>query len=112
MVMMVLAVVLIVPSVSFAAGDQIGIYVAPKFVYGYTYMKGLKEVWTEYDWFNNERYMSGSEGFGSKSSNTFGGSIAIGYDFDKRFNVPIRTEIEYSIFSQAEKNTTLSMIQV
>ena len=100
--MIALVAVLMVPTASFAASDQLGIYVAPKFIYSVNQMNGLKEIWTEDDWFNSEGFTSGSEKFGNKSDNTFGGSIAIGYDFDKRFDVPIRTEIEYAFFSQAE----------
>ena len=93
---------LAIPSVSFAASDQIGIYVAPKFVYGLTQMKSIKMA-------NYDEYLAGSGdgtgssgNMGSSTDNTFGGSIAIGYDFSKKFNVPIRTELEYAAFSTAK----------
>jgi opacity protein-like surface antigen len=89
---------LMVPTVSFAEGDQIGIYVAPKFVYGLTQFQHPKEIGQD-SWDN---YETNTEGVSSKIDSIFGGSIAIGYDFDKKFGVPIRTEIEYSAFSQAK----------
>lgn len=80
-----------------SAGDQIGVYVAPKFVYGLTQMDSVKQKWSD-----SASGESGSERVGSKTDDTFGGSIAIGYDFDKKFGVPIRAELEYAAFSEAE----------
>lgn len=83
------------------AAKQSGVYVAPKFVYGYTVMDKLKagmDVVTP--------GVSGSVGVGSSSDDdnddVFGGALAVGYDFSKRYDLPIRAEIEYSIFSRAE----------
>ena len=101
--MMVLAVALMVPSASFAEGDQIGVYVAPKFVYGYTMMNSVKGVGLGAGDPEPTTYR-----VGSKDDNVFGGSLAIGYDFDKRFRVPIRTELEYTIFSEAEAKRNYS----
>ncbi len=39
---------------------------------------------------------------GNETDHTIGGSFAIGYDFSKQFNIPIRTELEYSIYSKAK----------
>ena len=93
--LMLLVAVLMVPTAGFAASDQLGIYVAPKFVYGLTQMNNVKHNYTE-------NYPGGvdfeSYSVGDKHDNTFGGSLAIGYDFDKMFEVPVRAEIEYSIF--------------
>ena len=88
--------VMVTPTVALAAGDQIGVYVAPKFVYGLTQMDGAKEHW------GDATSQTESERIGSKTDDTFGGSIAIGYDFDKKFGVPIRAELEYAGFSKAE----------
>ena len=97
--LMLLVAVLMVPTAGFAASDQLGIYVAPKFVYGLTQMNNVKHNYTE-------NYPGGvdfeSYSVGDKHDNTFGGSLAIGYDFDKMFEVPVRAEIEYSIFSRAK----------
>ena len=87
--------VMVTPTVA-AAGEQIGVYVAPKFVYGLTQMDGVKQKWSD------SSGDSGSERIGSKTDDTFGGSLAIGYDFDKKFGVPIRAELEYAAFSEAE----------
>ncbi len=76
------------------AADQIGVYVAPKFIYGYTVMDKLKA-----------NVKSGGASVGTSDDDhddAFGGALAIGYDFDKKFNVPVRAELEYSIFSQTE----------
>lgn len=106
---MILVIVLMVPTVSLAASDQLGIYVAPKFVYGYTDLGKIKKG--NYDAYlanmgPNSSASSGS--WGSKSDSTFGGSIAIGYDFQKKFDIPIRTELEYAAFSNAKaKNDEL-----
>lgn len=95
MLVMILVVGLLIPSISFAA-DQIGVYVAPKFVYGLVQTQGTNLYETEV----------GEPTFklkiGSKTDSTFGGSLAIGYDFDKKFNIPVRAEIEYSAFSRAD----------
>jgi len=99
--LMVLVGVLMIPSVGSA--DQIGIYVAPKFVYGLTQMRGVK-VAEDYDYAGSlpPGTTPSSGNLGSHTDNTFGGSIAIGYDFSKKFNVPVRTELEYAAFSTAE----------
>ena len=81
------------------AAEQLGVYVAPKFVYGLTQMDSVKthlQVGGE----------SGSLKTGDKTDDTFGGSIAIGYDFDKKFGIPIRAELEYAGFSEAEAKKT------
>lgn len=80
-----------------SAADQLGVYVAPKFIYGLTQMDAVKGHWT--DTMTGE---SGSIRIGNKTDDTFGGSIAVGYDFGKRFGVPIRGEVEYAAFSRAE----------
>jgi opacity protein-like surface antigen len=47
---------------------------------------------------------------GSSTDSTFGGSIAFGYDFEKKFSVPIRAEVEYAAFSQAENKGNFTEI--
>ena len=77
--------VMVTPTIA-SAGEQIGIYVAPKFVYGLTQMDSFKGHF-------NEAGDSYSQSGGSRTDDTFGGSIAIGYDFDKKFgqnlNMPV-----------------------
>jgi opacity protein-like surface antigen len=93
----VLVGMLMVSPVGSASADQIGVYVAPKFVYGLTQMNSIR-AFGPYD----PAGEASSGSMGSKTDNTFGGSIAIGFDFSKQFNVPIRTELEYSAFSNAK----------
>jgi opacity protein-like surface antigen len=71
--------------------DQIGIYVAPKFVYGLTHISGSKVV-----------SPGESRSTGTHNDSAFGGSVAVGYDFEKQLAVPVRAEIEYAAFSQVE----------
>ncbi|MDL2279304.1 outer membrane beta-barrel protein [Desulfovibrio sp. OttesenSCG-928-G11] len=87
--------VMVMPTVA-AAAEQIGVYVAPKFVYGLTQMDSAKQHWT------GAAGASGSERIGNETDSAFGGSIAIGYDFDKKFGVPVRAELEYAAFSEVE----------
>ena len=86
--LLTLAALLATPALALGAG-QVGVYVAPKFVYGYTLLDGMKSV--------ND---SGSWAKGSKSDNAFGGALALGYDFNKKFQVPLRAELEYAVFSE------------
>ncbi len=104
LVVLLLAGVMVLPSFASAAtGKQLGLYVAPKFVYGLTQMDSVKEHWDD-----ATAGESGTESIGSKTDDTFGGSIAIGYDFDKKFGVPIRAELEYAGFSKAEAEASYS----
>lgn len=81
------------------AAEQLGVYVAPKFIYALTQMDSVKthlSVGAD----------SGTLRIGDETDDTFGGSIAVGYDFDKRFGIPIRAELEYAGFSEAEAKKT------
>jgi len=75
--------------------NQIGIYVAPKFFTGYAYAT---------NWKRENRHLTKNESGtfaiagGDQGAGIWGGTFAIGYDFNKRFNIPVRTEIEYGIF--------------
>lgn len=79
--------------------EQIGVYVAPKIVYGLVQMKGVNHKYNEViNGVNHPEFYS----LDDQTDSTFGGALAIGYDFNKNFNVPVRTELEYTIFSDAE----------
>jgi len=86
---------LVVPaSMAFAAE---GLYVAPKFIYGYTQMNKTKMT------------MSGaaSESMNwNKNDSAFGGALAIGYDFNKQARIPVRAELEYALFSEVSGKKT------
>ena len=85
---------LMFPVKAIAADGQLGIYVAPKVIYGLTYMKDVRH----YGVYSNPWTFD----IGSKWDNTFGGSLAAGYDFSKKLNIPVRAELEYAAFTKAE----------
>ena len=96
--LLVLSGLVIIGSPALAA-EQLGVYVAPKFVYGLTQMDSVKaraDVGGD----------SGSLRIGDKTDGTFGGSLAIGYDFGKRSGIPMRAELEYAGLSEAEAKKT------
>lgn len=76
---------------------QTGVYVTPKFIYGIGTFKG--------------KVIDSAEGtLASKSAteNAFGGGIALGYDFSKRLDVPVRVELEYSATSKMDRKMSSS----
>ena len=78
-----------VPAKQVSAGsaccpNKLGVYVAPKFVYGFTQMNGMRAQGDE-----------GSLRIGNKSDNAWGGALAIGYDFYRQNRIPVRAELEY-----------------
>ena len=94
--LMAVAGMLMFPVAAKAADGQLGIYVAPKVIYGLTYMKDVK--------YQQSNGLFGN--IGNKWDSSFGGSLAVGYDFSKKLNVPIRTELEYAAFTKAEAEGT------
>lgn len=74
-----------------AGADFSGVYVAPKFAVN------LANVCS------TELHVEGS-GLNKKTGDfndfLFSGALAVGYDFNPKFNVSLRTELEYSFFSQ------------
>jgi opacity protein-like surface antigen len=115
--LLVLIGVLMVPVSGYAAAaadtdnKQIGIYIAPKFVYGLTQMSGTKLHETNYKldgvYNPNKSYIFN---IGNKIDSAFGCSFAIGYDFEKKFDIPIRTEIEYSIQSNIDAERSFTFL--
>lgn len=90
----ILALMLVALLPGAALAETNGIYVTPKLFYGYV---DMDDVDNEYDW------DYGTFGESSRENDSvLGGGLAIGYDFYRRSGVPIRAELEYSIFSQAE----------
>ena len=92
--LLVLALFLAVPSLALAA-EQMGVYVTPKFVYGYTQMK-MSAAALGYGTFAE----------GNEYDSVFGGALAVGYDVNKKFRIPLRAELEYALFSTAEGETS------
>ncbi|MCL2763626.1 MAG: acyloxyacyl hydrolase [Treponema sp.] len=97
--LMVMAGMLMFPLKAIAADGQLGIYVAPKIIYGLTYMKDVKYYEVASGPFTHD--------IGSHWDNTFGGSLAAGYDFSKKLNIPVRGELEYAAFTKAEAEGSL-----
>lgn len=80
---------------SMAIAEQSGVYISPKFVYSYQRIESAELK------FDAPGY-SDSDELKTEKESTFGGALAIGYDFKPNFDVPVRTEIEYAIRSQSE----------
>lgn len=74
---------------------DLGVYVTPKFVYGYTVMDKLKGNVDVVDHYSLSHKKE-------KTDDAWGGALAVGYNFDKRFQVPLRAELEYSLFSRVD----------
>jgi len=96
--LLALAALLITPSLAFA--EQIGVYVTPKFVIGFTQMQGMKGNGTFDARPDGGELWPFSYKVGNKTDNAFGGALAVGYDFNKKFQVPVRAELEYAVFSE------------
>lgn len=79
---------LLVPGAALA-GD-LGVYLEPKLFYGYTVLDTMKGE------------HPGGRIKSDDSDDVFGGGLALGYNFAQRFNLPLRTELEFSYFSEAE----------
>jgi len=98
--LMAVAGMLMFPVKAIAVDGQLGIYVAPKIIYGLTYMKNVKY----HDFYNGDPH---SWNAGSHWDSTFGGSLAVGYDLSKKLRVPVRGELEYAAFTKAEVEGTV-----
>lgn len=79
---------MLVPSATLAA--DYGVYLEPRFTYGFTVMDTMKGK------------SSGGNVKSDGDDSVFGGGLAIGYDFATKFEVPLRAELEFSYFSEAE----------
>lgn len=80
------------------SADQTGIYVTPKFMYGIGTFKGKVSDSVE-----------GTVVSKNATESSFGGALAIGYDFSKRLDVPVRVELEYAATSQMDKKMKNSL---
>lgn len=79
------------------AADLTGLYVAPKF-------SASEQDTGEYEekdsLAGSMLPVSGTKG--SKADTTWGGALAIGYDFHPALSLPIRAELEYAVHSQSK----------
>lgn len=80
---------------TFAKAAATGVYVTPKFIYGYTLQDSQKANVTN----GSDRL---SHNFGNDQDDAWGGALAVGYNFDKQFKIPVRAELEYAFFSEVE----------
>lgn len=81
---------LLVPGVALAGGS--GVYLEPKLFYGFTVMDTTKG------------HYPGGKIKSDDDDSVFGGGLAAGYNFDKKFGLPVRAELEISYFSEAESS--------
>ena len=88
---MLLAAACLLLPVQAGAADLMGVYVAPKFVLNIQHFKGVG-----YD-LDGDRL----PGSNSKDAARAGGGLAIGYDFNPVFSLPVRAELEYAAYGNA-----------
>jgi len=96
---LVCLVLLAMPAGMASATGAEGLYVAPKFVFGFTQMNGMRGSGTLAE--DSLGTLSWSESMGNKNDSAWGGALAIGYDFYRQNRIPVRAELEYAIFSEA-----------
>lgn len=99
----VLAGMMILPSMVLAK-EQIGLYVAPKFIGAWTMMDGMSTGWGEYSRPSDDAVSLSH--IGDETEGSFGGALAIGYDFKPKFDIPLRAEIEYAYMSETSASST------
>lgn len=85
-----LAAVLMLPG--FAQAESTGVYVAPKLMLSVQHAEGELSALG---------YDLGSE---DKTSSEFGGAFAVGYDFSRKFDVPVRAELEFAVTGATSKD--------
>ncbi len=91
-----LFVSLLVP-VTASAADFSGIYIAPKVIGGI-------QTGTGHFYRDSQELGNTSKSLGSRG--VFGGGLALGYDFAKTMDVPLRLEVEYTAFTTASRSYT------
>ena len=96
----VLAALFALPTL--AAAEVHGVYIAPKFLLGIQDSGQLSR--------SNTRGPGGEQMFSQHSQAVFGGALAVGYNFAPKFNVPIRTEIEFALRSGSSKSKDASNV--
>lgn len=75
------------------AVSKTGVYIAPKFVYSFV-STSISELGTNVV---------------DTNDSVFGVALAFGYDFNATFDMPIRTEFEWNMHSQSEKEETYAI---
>ena len=83
-----------------AAAEVHGVYIAPKFLLG---IQDTGQISTD------GRFENGDKSFSQHSQAVFGGALAVGYNFAPKFNIPIRTEIEFAMRSNSSSSKDSSV---
>lgn len=78
-----------------AFAELMGVYVAPKLFYSLQMTDDSKLESTD-------NVGTVTEDVDDEDDSTFGGALAIGYDFQPNFGVPVRAEVEYALRSQSK----------
>lgn len=98
--LIVAAVMVMVSSSAFAAGSsESGIYCAPKFTLSVLHTRGTLDLAAS-TW--GPRRV-----FGARA----GGALALGYDFRKIFQVPLRVELEYGASDHVSKSASIKVFR-
>ena len=93
----VLALICVLALSGVAKAEGTGMYLAPKF---------LMSIQNNYPTLE-----AGSNGVSEDYSQfTLGGALALGYDFNSRFDVPVRAEVEYALRGNSEKSWNYNKI--
>ena len=79
-----------------ATAEVQGVYIAPRFLLGIQDTGLLSR--------NGVRDDDGREMFNQHSRAVFGGALAVGFNFAQKFNVPLRTEIEFALRSNSSNS--------
>jgi len=90
---MLLACGLMLPSV--AQAEMLGVYVAPKFVLSVQHAEG------------GLSYAGVGLGSDDETGTEAGAAIAVGYDFGRKFNVPVRAELEFAFTGETSKDVNV-----
>jgi opacity protein-like surface antigen len=86
--------------ISFATASfsgQVGAYIAPKLLYSHQII-GNSEINVDVP-----GLVSSSDELSGAQCSSFGGGLAVGYDFKPNHKVPVRVEVEYAMRSQSEE---------
>ena len=75
-----------------------GMYIAPKISYTYSSADTSTEL--------NDVTVGSSANI---SDNLIGGALAVGYDYSKKYSVPVRAELEYNIYSPLNDDTSITV---
>lgn len=89
------------PLISTTASANSGMYVSGGV--GSSFIKAKDQNRT---WFADQESPEVNINFGSSSKAVFSGDVAVGYDFNNNFNIPVRTELAFTARGSMDKNTS------